>query len=119
MLPPGAAWRLIGAVILRLLGVGGQIFFAAFFAMGAGLVYCSPMNNQDSIREQIDFNTKLLQIGFAFLALIGSGLIAQIKTGMLDMLFWAGVGSAVILLVVVGLLIYNTHRHIKTLRQPK
>jgi len=88
-------------------------------AIGAGLIYGNPMNNQDGIREQIDFNTKLLQIGSAFLALIASGLVAQIRTGMLDMLFWAGAGLAVALLVVVVLLIYNIHRHIKTLRQPK
>jgi len=87
--------------------------------MGAGLVYCNPMHNKDGIREQIDFNTKLLQICAAFLALIGSGLVAQIRTGKFDMLFWSGVGLAVALLVVVGLLIYNIHRHIKTLRQPK
>ena len=88
-------------------------------AIGAGLIYGNPMNNQDGIREQIDFNTKLLQIGSAFLALIGSGLVAQIKMGVFDVLFWVGVGVAVILAIGIYWLTRNNLHLIKSLRQSK
>ena len=99
--------------------MGGSNFFAVFFAIGAGLIYGNPMNNQDGIREQIDFNTKLLQIGSAFLALIGSGLVAQIKMGVFDVLFWVGVGVAVILAIGIYWLTRNNLHLIKSLRQSK
>jgi len=92
-------------------------------AIGTGLIYGNPMNNQDGIREQIDFNTKLLQIllqiGSAFLALIGSGLVAQIKMGVFDVLFWVGVGVVVILAIGIYWQTHNNLHLIKSLRQSK
>lgn len=66
-----------------------------------------------------EFYMKLLQICAIFLALIGGGLVAQMKAGEYDIFFAAGAVLFAGLLAVIGYLLLQIHRNIQKLEESK
>ena len=69
------------------------------------------------VQERINYFTRLVMASLALLAVVGGGLIAEIRSKEFDILFAIGGGIVVLLFIMAGYLVKRVHDLIKELEK--